>query len=570
VEVAQPARLSLPAAPGLDGWTVATVLVAVLVAGPLLALPLSFVTAPAAALGQFSGLLPDALASTALIVAGVGAGTLALGTALAALVSFYDFPGRSVIEWALVLPLAMPGYVFALFALGQLDFDSPLQSALRELFGAGFRLPDVRSTAGAIVVFTLVLYPYVYLLARGAFLSQSRTLLDAARGLGLSRRAAILRMAVPLARPALFGGVALALMEALADFGTVNLLGVQTFTNAIYKVWFGAFDREAALQLAALLVSVTLTLLALERFARGRARYHQIAARGDAIAPVRLHGAAGALAVTLPLLLVAVVVVAPLAQLGAWSVSAIREGLLAPEFASAARNSLLLAALGAALIGAVATLLAYGLRVSRSRSTVGAVRLATIGYGLPGSVVAVAVAVPLGWLDRRLGDAGAAVGLTVGLLLTGTVIGLFFAYLVRFLALGFQAVETALGRVPPNLDEAARGLGSDRIDVLARVHVPLIRTGLLTAALLVFTEVMKELPATMLLRPVGGDTLAVEVWQATTESLWETAALPALMIVLVGLLPVIMLIRLSGRGTTASHTLESSPELDPRTEAAVP
>jgi iron(III) transport system permease protein len=217
---------------------------------------------------------------------------------------------------------------------------------------------------------------------------------------------------------------------------------------------------------------------------------------------------------------------------------------------------MLLALLGAALVCAVAVVLAYGLRVSRSRGTAAAVRLATIGYGLPGSVVAVAVFVPLAWLDERLG----------ALVFAGTVVGLLFAYLVRFLALAFQAAETSLARVPPSLDEAARGLGSDRLDVLARVHLPLMRTGLLTGALLVLTEVMKELPATMLLRPLGGDTLAVAVWQATSESLWETAALPALMIVLVGLLPVIMLIRLSGRQSVESEVIEDAPELDPRVE----
>src|SRR5215211_7641515 len=244
-----------------DGWTAVTLLCALLVAGPLVGLPLSFALAPGG-LARFSGFVPEALEATAVLVAGVGAGTLVLGTALAALVSFCDFPGRRWIEWTLVLPLAMPGYVFTLFALG-LD------------------LPGIRSSLGAIGVFTLVLYPYVYLLARAAFLAQSRTLLEAARGLGLSRRAAILRVGLPLARPAILGGVALALMEALADFGTVNLLGVQTFTNAIYKVWFIAFDRDAAMQLATLLVSVTLTLLVLERLARGRARYDQLAARGE-------------------------------------------------------------------------------------------------------------------------------------------------------------------------------------------------------------------------------------------------------------------------------------------------
>jgi iron(III) transport system permease protein len=514
-----------------DGWTTATLLVALLVAGPLLGLPIGFLTGGADALSEFSGLLPDALAATALLLAGVGAGTLLLGTALAALVSFCEFPGRRWIEWALVLPLAMPGYVFTLFALG----------------AAGSTVPAIRSTGGAIVVFTLVLYPYVYLLARSAFLAQSRSLFEAARGLGLSRPAAVLRVAVPLARPAILGGVALALMEALADFGTVNLLGVHTFTDAIYRVWFTAFDREAAMQLATLLVSVTLTLLALERLARGRARYHQHAARGEVLPPVRLRGAKAALATTLPLALVALVVAAPLGRLGAWALQSLGDGALAPEFADAARNSVLLAAVSAALVAVVATALAYGLRAGRSRAGAAAVRLATIGYGVPGSVVAAAVIAPLAWLDRRIDDGASVLGLDTGLLLTGTVIGLLGAYLVRFLALAFQAVDASLHRIPPSLDDAARSLGSDRLEVLERVHLPLMRAGLVTGCLLVFTEVMKELPATLLLRPLGGDTLAIEVWQATSESLWPTAALPALLIVLVGLLPVVLMIRLSAR-----------------------
>jgi iron(III) transport system permease protein len=507
---------------GLDGWALLALLAALVVAGPLIGLPLSFAAAPGS-ISRFSGLLPEALVATAVLLVGVGAGVVVLGTALAALVSFCDFPGRGWIEWALVLPLAMPGYVFTLFALG-LD------------------LPGIRSELGAVCVFTLVLYPYVYLLARAAFLAQSRALLEAARGLGLSRAGAVMRVAVPLARPAILGGVALALMEALADFGTVTLLGLRTFTDAIYRVWFTALDRDAAMQLATLLVSVTLALLLLERLARGRARYHQAAAGGDVVPPVRLRGLAAAVAVIGPLALVGFVVLAPLAQLGAWSVESVRDGLLAPEFASAARNSVLLAGISALLVPLLAVVIAYGVRASGSRLAAGAARAATIGYGLPGSVVAVAVIVPLGWLDHRIDGATGA-----GLLLTGTVIGLLFAYLVRFLALAWGSVEAALLRIPRQLDEAARGLGADRLDVLARVHVPMMRAGLATAALLVFVEVMKELPATLLLRPTGGDTLAIAVWQATSESLFRTAALPALLIVLVGLLPVAAMIRLSGR-----------------------
>ena len=261
--------------------TVLTVALAVLIAGPLVGLPISFIVAPDH-FGKFSNFLPEAFAATGILIVGVGTGTLLLGTSLAALVSFCDFPGRSWIEWILVLPLAMPGYVFTLFALG-LD------------------VPNIRSAGGAVVIFTLVLYPYVYLLARSAFLAQSRTLMEAARGLGLSRGAAIVRVGLPLARPAILAGVALALMETLADFGTVNLLGVRTFTDAIYRVWFNAFDREAAMQFATILMSVTLVLLLLERLARGRARYHYDASRGDVIPPIRLRGPAAAAAVIVPL-----------------------------------------------------------------------------------------------------------------------------------------------------------------------------------------------------------------------------------------------------------------------------
>ncbi len=421
-----------------DAWSAITIAAAVLVAGPLLVLPASFVVAPDA-LSDFTGLLPDAALATVYLLVGVGTGTLVLGTALAALVSFCDFPGRRWLEWAVVLPLAMPGYVFTLFALGARD-------------DLGLTWLPLRSAGGAVVIFTLTLYPYVYLLARNAFLSQGAELVEAARGLGLTPLRAVLRVAVPIARPAILGGVALALMEALADFGSVNLLGVQTFTNAIYKVYNGAFDRDAALQLGTLLVSVTLTLLVLERASRGRARY--AADGGRRFAPVRLRGLPAVAAVAAPLGLVALVVLAPVVQLSVWSVQSVADGLLAPEFGTAARNSLLLATMSIALVVGAALLMAYGRRVSRSASAGRAVRVATIGYGVPGSVVAVAVLVPLGWIDHRLDDAAG-----VGLILTGTVISLFVAYTVRFVALAFQSVDSGLERVPRSLDEAARGTG---------------------------------------------------------------------------------------------------------------
>jgi iron(III) transport system permease protein len=530
----------------LSGWTVAGVLVAVVVAGPLLALPAAWIGQRDALDQIAASLLPEALRASAVLAAGVGLGTLLLGGSLAALVSFYDFPGRRWLDWALVLPMAMPAYVLVFVLLGQYDADSALQRGLRALLGDGFQLPEIRSTWGAITVLTLVLYPYVYVLARGAFLSQSRETLEAARTLGLGHARAIRRVALPLARPALAAGVTLAVMEALADFGAVNLLNYRAMTDAIYRVWYGAFDQAAALQLATVLVALALGLVALERMLRGRARYQQAMVRGEAVVPRRLHGARALLAAAFPAALVAVVVVAPLAQLVAWSAGSLGDGTFGAGLAGAGLNSLLLAVTAALLAVVGATVVGYGRRAQPTRVGAVAARASSLGYAVPGSAVAVAVYVPLAWLDRRIDDgASSLLGVDAGLLLTGSAIGLILAYVVRFHALALFAVESRMERIDPALDDAARSLGADRSRVLADVHLPLLWPGMLTAALLVFVEVMKELPATALLRPLGGDTLAISVWEATKDSRFDTAALPALLIVAVGLLPVILLIRLS-------------------------
>jgi iron(III) transport system permease protein len=533
VEVARPA-----------GWTVVGIAVAAIVAGPLLALPASFIGQPDAFDQIAASLLPDALRASLVLAAGVGAGTFVLGGGLAALVSFFDFPGRRWLDWALVLPMAMPAYVLVFVLLGQYDEAGPLQRGLRDVFGV--QLPDVRSTLGTIAVLTLVLYPYVYVLARSAFLGQSRRALEAARTLGLSYPAAVRRVALPLARPALAGGVALAVMEAVADFGAVNLLNYRALTDAIYRVWYGTFDQAAALQLATVLVSLTLILVALERLLRGRARYHQALAHGDAVTPLRLRGAVAWLAAAGPVLLLVVVVAAPVTQLVAWAAGSLGDGASAEALARAAVNSLLLASIAAVVAVTAATVVAYGPRAHPSRAGATAARISALGYAVPGTVVAVAVYVPLAWLDRRIDDLTGA-----GLLITGGAAGLVLAYVVRFNALALFAVETRMGRIDRSLDEAARGLGADRTRLLAAVHLPLLWPGIATAALLVFVEVMKELPATALLRPLGGDTLAIAVWEATKDSRFETAALPALLIVAVGLIPVVLAIRLS-RGTPAA------------------
>lgn len=544
--------------PGRSGWAVVGIAVAVAIAGPLLALPLSFVVGeqffdPIARL-----LLPGAFGRSVLLAAGVAVGTLVVGGGLAVLVSFYDFPGRRWLEWALVLPLALPGYVLVFVMLGQLGLANPMATSL---FG-GLALPGLHGPAGAVGALVAVLYPYVYVLGRSAFLGQSRSAMEAARSLGRSHFQAVRTVALPLARPALAAGTALAVMEALADFGVVNLLGYQTLTDTIYRVWYdsSAFDPAAALQIASVLVGLALLLVVAERLLRGRARYHQALSSGDAVVPRRLRGGRGALACAVPTLLLAVVFVVPVLQLVAWSLETLATDRLSSDLGQAVVSTLLLALAAAAVAICTATLVAYGQRVAPSRVGNAAARLATVGYAVPGAVIAVAIYVPLVWLDRRLiAVAQTWFGTAIGLLFTGTVLGLIGAYVVRFHAQAYFAVESRMGRVAPNLDDAARALGADRTRVLTDVHVPLLWPGVLTAALLVVVEVVKELPATALLRPLGRDTLAIVAWEATKDSRYDAAALPALLIVLVGLVPVILLVRLSRRDT--GRTSEASPEL---------
>jgi iron(III) transport system permease protein len=454
------------------------------------------------------------------------------------LVTFYDFPGRRTLEWGLVLPLAMPAYVLTFVLLGQYDEASVVQRVLRDVLGSGAQLPDLRTPGGAIAVLTLVLYPYVYLLVRSALVGQSPGLLEAARSLGHSNLSAIVRIALPLARPAIAAGTALAVMEALADFGAVNLLGYRALTDTIYRVWYGAFDRTAALQLGAVLLGLVLLLLALERISRSRGSVAQTAGRGQEVARRRLHGPRALVAAGLPALLLAVVFVAPVIQLVVWSVSAIAGGTFDSSLFANARNSVLLAVLAAGLAVGLALTIAYGVRLRASRPRVAGARAASIGYAVPGSVAAAAV---LHVVDRVDG--------ALGIVLTGTLLALLLAYLVRFTSLGLQTVVARLAAVPTTLDAAARSLGAGRGRVLSEVHLPLLAPGIATAALLVFVEVLKELPATVLLRPLGLDTLAIAVWEATKESLYETAAFPALLIVAVGLLPVVILVRLADTRT---------------------
>jgi iron(III) transport system permease protein len=482
--------------------------------------------------------LPDYALTSLVLCLAVGLGAALVGTAGAAAVTLFDFPGRRVFEWALLLPLAMPAYVVAYAYTDFLQFSGPLQSWLRAEFGLqGRLLPEVRSLPGAVAVFVFSLYPYVYLLVRTAFAERAAQLMEAARLLGapLSRR--IRSVALPLARPAIAAGVALALMETLADFGVASYFGIQTFSTGIYKAWLAMDNRIAAAQLATVLLAVVALLLALETRAQKRLRFAGGRARGGPEAqPVQLHAGGAAVAWTvcaLPVLLGFVLpVLFMLRPLAAdWSV------LPWDRFLQWSWNSLRLGGISAVLAVLVAVLLAYRLRRSPSGVTRGVVQLAGLGYAVPGAVLVVGLLLPVGWLQQAWPASG------VGYWMTATVAGIVWAYLVRFVSVALQSVQSGYARIPGSLDDSARMLGAGGPALLGRVHWPLLKRSAAAAGLLVFVDVMKELPATLVLRPFNSDTLAVVAYQLARDERLGEAALPSLALVLVGLVPVVLLSR---------------------------
>jgi iron(III) transport system permease protein len=488
--------------------------------------------------------LPEVLANTLMLVVGVALVGGTVGTGLAWLTAMCDFPGRRFFDWALLLPLAIPGYVLAFVAVGFLDYAGPFQSWLREAFGTSRWVPPIRSPGGVILVLSLSLYPYVYLLARGAFLTQGRRALEAAQTLGYGRTSAAWRVALPMARPWIAAGVALVCMETLADFGAVAVFNFNTFTTAIYRAWFGMFSVHAALELAAVLMLFVLAALILERRARAGAHFASPRDVSRESPRLQLQGASRWLAAGAAFAVLALAFILPLVQLLWWTIARAATDLDSRYWGFIGR-SLLLAASAAAVIVAAGLLLAYVLRRQPSRFVRGVVRVATMGYAVPGTVLAVGILVPLvtlnnavqGLLDSWFGASAPH------LLLQGTLAAVLLAYLARFLAVGFNPVESGLQRVTRNIDEASISLGVAGFALVRSVHVPLLRTSLATAATLVFVDVMKEMPITLITRPFGWDTLAVRVFEMTSEGEWERAALPAVAIVLVGLIPAALLTR---------------------------
>jgi iron(III) transport system permease protein len=491
--------------PGPSLWACLAVGISVVLAMPIAAV-VSSLAVPAGEvwLHLWRTQLLELIGRTLLLLLGVGTGALIVGGGLAWLVVHHRFPGRVVLEWALILPLAVPAYVIGFAFVGLFEYAGPVQSALRRALGAGVALPEIRSYAGIVAMMTLVFYPYVYLLARVAFREQGAAAVETARTLGRSRAAAFVQITVPMARPALVAGVALAMMEALADFGTVATFGYRTLTEAIYRVWYGMFDRIAAAQLASVLLLFAAGLLLLERRSRGRARFTQSGRRGPVVEAVRLSGWRAAGATTACVSVLALAFLLPVGQLAWWAIAAIRAGQVAPDFVALLWHTCALAGTTAAVASLLAVLLAYAGRLHGTAAVRVAAQLSSMGYALPGAVIAVGVLLPLAWADHALVPSlERALGRPLGLLLTGSAAGLVLAYVVRFLAVGLQTVDASLGKIPPSLDDAARVLGARAGSALRRVHLPLMRGGLLTAVVLVFVETMKEMPATLLLRPVG-------------------------------------------------------------------
>lgn len=526
-------------------WRFSLVGMALLIALPVL-VTFAYLFVPAGEVWQhlYDTVLSDYLSNTFWLTIGVGVGVLVLGVPVAWLNSMCDFPGRRWFEWALLLPLAMPAYIIAYTYTGMLDFSGVVQTTLRDLTGWGYGdyyFPEIRSLGGAIAMLSLVLFPYVYLLARASFLEQSVAMLEVSRTLGASRYQSFFNIALPMARPAIITGLSLALMETLADFGTVQYFGISTFTTGIYRTWFSFGDSAAASQLAALLMTFVFVLIMLERWSRHKARYHNTSSKQSNLPRYKLTGKTAWIAFTVCLLPVLFGFLIPVIQLVIWSITIASEGLDS-SFIELTTNSLLLA-IGAALFALLfALILSYGKRLQNHPIVNVSAQIASMGYAVPGVVIAVGIIIPFAWLDGQInGLAKEWFGIRTGLLLSGTVFILLFAYNVRFLAVSLQTVDSGLGKIKPTIDDAGRSLGLSPFGVLRKLHLPLMKGSLLTAVLLVFVDVLKELPATLILRPFNFNTLAVRAHELASDERLADAGLPSLMIVCAGILPVILL-----------------------------
>ncbi|MEY3996368.1 MAG: hypothetical protein RL344_711 [Pseudomonadota bacterium] len=482
--------------------------------------------------------LPDVLKNTFILMLGVSVGVLALGVPLAWFTSICDFPGRKFFSWSLVLPLAMPAYVLAFVHIGLFDFTGPIQTTLRQFIGHFNGFPRIRSTGGVLLILSLSFYPYVYLLARNAFLTQGKQALEAAQMLGLSRQQGFWKVALPMARPWLIAGLTLALMETLADFGAVSMFNFDTFTTAIYKSWFSLFNLPAALQLAFILVIFIFALISLEQWGRGTKQY-----QGRIIATdrIQLRGWHRYLATGLCSLVLIIAFIAPVVQLIIWTATVWYEDFDS-RYIGLIIRSVTISLLTACIVATLALILVFIQRRFNQKTTRWLIRIATLGYAVPGSVLAVGIFLPVAWLDNVLIPITHILGFTGYQVLKGSIAVMLLALVTRFMAVAFQPIDSAMQRISPNQENAARSLGLNQLQMITRLYTPLLRGGILTAVLMCFVDAMKEMPITLMTHPFGWNTLAVRVFELTSEGMWQNAALPSLMIVLTGLIPVIILV----------------------------
>ena len=531
-----------------DFWTSGTLLLAFFIAAPLLAISI-FALQPSGDIWHhlLTTVLSRYVMTTIGLMLGVGIGTLLIGTATAWLVTLCRFPGRRIFEWALLLPLAMPAYVVAYVYTDVLEFAGPVQTFLRNVFGwessRDYWFPEIRSLGGANFVMTLTLYPYVYLLARVAFVQQSVCILEVSRTLGKTAWQSFISIALPSARPSLIIGVSLVLMEALNDFGTVDFFAVETLTAGIFDVWLNMNNLSGAAQLAVVALCFVLLLLWAERKSRTNQRYFNISTKYQALPSYQLRGVKMLGAVLSCLLPIGFGFILPAYILGYYAWNYYEESI-SRDFYSILSNSLVLAIFSAFLSVSAGIFLAYGVRLQENPLLKSAARFASVGYAVPGAVLAVGVLIPMGKIDVLIqGFLENIFGISTGLLFSGTIAAVAYGYLTRFLALSYGTMEASLMRITPSMDGAARTLGLGPARTLKRVHLPMIRGGILAAAILVFVDTMKELPMTIILRPFNFETLATQVHQLATDELLEESALGSLSIVAAGLLPVVYLSR---------------------------
>jgi iron(III) transport system permease protein len=529
-----------------NGWSISAMIIAILAAIPIFSIIALALTPDENIWGHLtSTVLPRYIATTLGLMIGVGIGTTIIGVSTAWILTTCKFPCSKIFEWALLLPLAIPAYVIAFVYTDILEYAGPIQAMLREIFGwnnpRDYWFPEVRSLGGAIIVMTLVLYPYVYMLARTAFLEQSFGILEVSKTLGCGPWRTFFWVALPMARPGIIVGLSLVMMETLNDFGTVDFFAVGTLTLGVFDVWMNMNNAAGAAQIAVMMLFFVAFLIGIERFSRRKQRFYQTTS-GRKLMPRQVLTGWSFVCVLVvcwtPLMLgflipIVLLINGAVGHFGEISINV---------FIANAVNSLTLSSIAAIVALVVGVILVYGLRLKGGAFLYFITRFASLGYAVPGAVLAIGIIIPLAWLDNSIDEITRSVfGVSTGLILSGTTFALILGCVIRFLALSIGAIEQSLGRITRSIDDAARTLGASSSYILWKVHLPIIRGSLITASILVFVDAMKELPMTVIMRPFNFETLATQVYQFAAAEEFGQAAIPALAIVATGVVPVILL-----------------------------